>query len=116
MRPDNHAPLAAAAARRHEHTRSRAIKALHELDRAGAAVTFAAVAAAAGFSELEMTLEFAVRRPGAGGMQDRGDHQVDVAMIEPSNRVAQVNRDTCGEAGGDAQDPVFALSRVVRRR
>jgi len=50
MRPDNHAPLAAAATRRHEHTRSRAIQALHELDRAGAAVTFAAVAAAAGIS------------------------------------------------------------------
>ena len=47
MRPGNHAPLAATAARRHEHTRSRAIEALHELDWAGAAATFAAVAAAA---------------------------------------------------------------------
>jgi len=44
------APLAAAAARRHEFTRSRAIQALRELDRAGAPVTFASVATAAGIS------------------------------------------------------------------
>ena len=50
MRPDPPAPLAAAAARRHQLTRARAIQALRELDRAGAAVTFAAVAAAAGIS------------------------------------------------------------------
>jgi hypothetical protein len=50
MRPDPPAPLAAAAARRHELTRARAIRALRELDRAGTAVTFAAVAAAAGIS------------------------------------------------------------------
>jgi len=43
-------PLAAAAARRHEFTRSRAIQALRELDRAGAPVTFASVATAAGIS------------------------------------------------------------------
>ncbi len=47
MRPD---PLAEAAARRHELTRSKAIQALRELDRAGAPVTFASVAAAAGIS------------------------------------------------------------------
>ena len=47
MRPD---PLAAAAARRHELTRAKAIQALRELDRAGAPVTFASVAAAAGIS------------------------------------------------------------------
>ena len=47
MRPD---PLSEAAARRHELTRSKAIQALRELDRAGAPVTFAAVAAAARIS------------------------------------------------------------------
>ncbi len=47
MRPD---ALAAAAARRHELTRARAIQALRELDRAGTPVTFASVAAAAGIS------------------------------------------------------------------
>jgi len=47
VRPD---PLSEAAARRHELTRSKAIQALRELDRAGAPVTFAAVAQAAGIS------------------------------------------------------------------
>ena len=47
MRPD---PLSEAAARRHELTRSRAVQALRELDRAGTPVTFAGVAQAAGVS------------------------------------------------------------------
>ena len=47
MRPD---PLSEAAARRHELTRSKAVQALRELDRAGAPVTFAGVAHAAGVS------------------------------------------------------------------
>jgi hypothetical protein len=50
MRPDPAAPLAQAAARRHELTRSKAIQALRELDRSGHLVTFASVAAAAGIS------------------------------------------------------------------
>jgi negative regulator of sigma E activity len=47
VRPD---PLAEAASRRHELTRSKAIQTLRELDRAGTPVTFAAVAQAAGVS------------------------------------------------------------------
>ena len=47
MRPD---PLSEAAARRHELTRSKAIQALRELDRAGTPVTFASVAQTAGIS------------------------------------------------------------------
>ncbi len=47
MRPD---PLSEAAARRHELTRSRAVQALREFDRAGVPVTFAGVAQAAGVS------------------------------------------------------------------
>ena len=50
MRPEAPAPLAAAAARRHQLTRARAIQALRELDRAGSPVTFASVAGAAGIS------------------------------------------------------------------
>jgi hypothetical protein len=45
MRPDNAAPIIAAARHRHELTRARAVQALRELDRTGAPVTFAAVAA-----------------------------------------------------------------------
>jgi hypothetical protein len=47
VRPD---PLSEFAARRHELTRSRAVQALRELDRAGTPVTFAKVAQAAGVS------------------------------------------------------------------
>jgi hypothetical protein len=47
MSPD---PLSEAAARRHELTRSRAVQALRELDRAGIPVTFAGVAKTAGIS------------------------------------------------------------------
>jgi hypothetical protein len=47
VRPDL---LSEAAARRHVLTRSKAIQALRELDRAGAPVTFAGVAQAAGIS------------------------------------------------------------------
>jgi hypothetical protein len=43
-------PLSEAAARRHELTRSRAVQALRELDRAGVPVTFAGVAQTAGVS------------------------------------------------------------------
>ena len=43
-------PLSEAAARRHQLTRAKAIQALRELDRAGAPVTFASVAATAGIS------------------------------------------------------------------
>ena len=50
MRPEPPVPLAAAAARRHELTRSKAIQAIRELDRSGHPVTFASVAAAAGIS------------------------------------------------------------------
>jgi uncharacterized protein DUF6262 len=50
VRPEPPAPLAAAAARRHELTRSRAVQAIRELDRSGRPVTFASVAATAGIS------------------------------------------------------------------
>ncbi len=50
MRPDNTAPIIAAARRRHELTRARAIRAIRELDHAGTPVTFAGVAEHAGVS------------------------------------------------------------------
>jgi hypothetical protein len=48
--PDTAAPLALAAARRHELTRAKAVHALRDLDRSGKPVTFAAVASAARIS------------------------------------------------------------------
>lgn len=50
MRADNTAAIITAAQRRHELTRAKAIRALRELDHAGAPVTFEAVARAAGVS------------------------------------------------------------------
>ncbi|WP_223838635.1 DUF6262 family protein [Saccharopolyspora pogona] len=47
MRPDNTAPIIAAAQRRRELTRAKALQALRELDRTGAPITFQSVAAAA---------------------------------------------------------------------
>ena len=50
MRADNTAHLIAAASRRHELARSKAIRAVRELDAAGTTVTFESVAGAAGVS------------------------------------------------------------------
>jgi hypothetical protein len=50
MRADNSIHLAIAARQRHEHTRAKAIAAMHELDRAGAVLTFESVARHAGVS------------------------------------------------------------------
>lgn len=50
MRADNSRHIVAAAHNRHEHTRAKAIKALREIDAAGTAVTFDAVARAADVS------------------------------------------------------------------
>lgn len=50
MQADNSIHLITAAQRRHEHTRAKAIAAMHELDRAGALLTFESVARHAGVS------------------------------------------------------------------
>jgi len=50
MRPDNTSHIIAAAHQRHEHTRSKAIKALRELDQAGTPITFNTVARTADVS------------------------------------------------------------------
>ena len=50
MRVDNSIHLITAARQRHEQTRAKAIAAMHELDRAGAALTFESVARHAGVS------------------------------------------------------------------
>jgi len=50
MRTDNSIHITTAAKQRHEYTRAKAIAALHELDQAGTAITFEAVADHAGVS------------------------------------------------------------------
>jgi hypothetical protein len=50
VRPDNSPAIIAAARRRHELTRAKAVQAIRELDRTGAPISFAAVAQAAGIS------------------------------------------------------------------
>ncbi|WP_245718583.1 DUF6262 family protein [Nocardia miyunensis] len=50
MRADNTEHLRAAARQRHDATRAKALAALHELDQAGAHITFQSVAARAGVS------------------------------------------------------------------
>jgi hypothetical protein len=50
MRADSSIHITTAAKQRHEYTRAKAIAALHELDQAGATITFEAVADHAGVS------------------------------------------------------------------
>lgn len=50
MRADNSIHLTTAARQRHENTRAKAIAAMHDLDRAGVALTFESVARHAGVS------------------------------------------------------------------
>jgi len=50
MQTDNSIHLIKAARQRHEHTRAKAIAAMHELDRSGAVLTFESVARHAGVS------------------------------------------------------------------
>ncbi len=88
MRPD---PLSEAAARRHELTRSRAIQALRELDRAGSPVTFAGVAQAAGVSRswlyTQPDISGQIRRlrqntdgPGSAGTVPAGQRTTDASL------------------------------------
>ncbi len=57
MRPDNTAPIIAAARHRHELTRARAIQAIRELDHAGNLVTFAGVAGQALLTEQDQVFQ-----------------------------------------------------------
>src|SRR6266516_505474 len=61
MRPDNTAPIIAAARHRRELTRAKAIRALRELSHAGTPVTFEAVARQAGVSRSWLYVQPATR-------------------------------------------------------
>lgn len=86
MRPD---PLAEAASRRHELTRSKAIQALRELDRAGTPVTFARVAQAAGISR-----SWLYTQPDTSGQIRRLRQQTDGAGSAGAIPAAQRATDT----------------------
>jgi hypothetical protein len=88
--PVRHDPLSDAAARRHELTRSKAVQALRELDRAGAPVTFAGVAQAAGVSRswlyTQPDISSQIRRPrekthdaGSAGVIPAGQRATDAS-------------------------------------
>jgi hypothetical protein len=107
MRADNPAPLAEAAARRHELTRSRAIQALRELDRAGTAVTFAAVASAAGISRSWLYTQADIRHQiqqlrdttasNAGTAIPARQRATDASLRSQLTAVLQRNRQLAGE-------------------
>ena len=84
-------PLSEAAARRHELTRAKAVQALRELDRAGAPVTYAAVAQAAGISRswlyTQPDISDQIRRlrkntdsPGSAGAIPAGQRATDASL------------------------------------
>jgi len=70
MCPEAATPLVAAAKRRHELTRARAIQAIRELDRAGTAVTFTAVAGQARISRSWLYSQPDICRQAAAGDED----------------------------------------------
>ena len=86
VQADAPAPLAAAAARRHELTRSRAIQALRELDRAGAPVTFTSVATAAKISRSWLYTQPDIR--------DQIQHQRDTTTRTPAAAIPARQRAT----------------------
>ncbi len=74
MRADNSIHLTTAARQRHEHTRAKAIAAMHDLDRTGAALTFESVARHADVSRswiyTQTDIKDEIRR-----LRDQGRHQ-----------------------------------------
>ena len=75
MRADNSRHIRQAAERRHELTRSKAVAALRELQNQGGAVTFEAVAAAAGVSRSWLYTQADLRADIIGLRDDGGPRQ-----------------------------------------
>jgi hypothetical protein len=75
MRADNSHHIVAAARNRHEYTRAKAIQALREIDAAGTAVTFDAIARTAGVSRSwlysQQDLRAEIERLRAAGRRSR---------------------------------------------
>ena len=79
MRADNSIHLTTAARQRHEYTRAKTIAAMHELDRAGAVLTFQSVARHAGVSRswiyTQADIKDEIRR-----LRDQRQHQPSAAI------------------------------------
>ena len=141
MRADNTAAIIAAARRRGELTRAKAIRALRELDHAGAPVTFEAVARAAGVSrswlyaqpgiraEIERLRHRTQRAPSPA--IPAGQRASDTSLLsrlqaalEHNRKLAQDNqrlRRQLAQALGDQRvtahsNPATAASRTTTRR
>jgi len=71
LRADNSRHIRRAAERRHELTRSKAVAALRELEKQGGAITFEAVAAAAGVSRSWLYAQIDLRTVIIGLREDR---------------------------------------------
>jgi hypothetical protein len=71
VRADNSRHIRRAAERRHELTRSKAVAALRELEKQGGAITFEAVAAAAGVSRSWLYAQIDLRTVIIGLREDR---------------------------------------------
>ncbi len=107
MPPEAPGPLAAAAARRHQLTRARAIQALRELDRAGSPVTFASVAAAAGISRSWLYTQPDIRdqirqlrgtrRPGPASAIPAGQRATDTSLRARLTAALQRNQQLAEE-------------------
>jgi hypothetical protein len=126
VRPD---PLSQAAARRHELTRSRAIQALRELDRAGTPVTFAGVAQAAGISRswlyTQPDISSQIRRlrqstngAGGAGAVPAGQRSTDASLRTRLATALDRNKQLTGENAGLRRQLARALGdqRSARTR
>ena len=141
MRADNTAAIIAAARRRGELTRAKAIRALRELDHAGAPVTFEAVARAAGVSRSWLYAQPGIRaeierlrhrtRRAPSPAIPAGQRASDTSLLsrlqaalEHNRKLAQDNqrlRRQLAQALGDQRvtahsNPATAASRTTTRR
>jgi hypothetical protein len=124
VRPD---PLSEAAARRHELTRSRAVQALRELDRAGTPVTFAGVAQAAGVSRswlyTQTDLSAQIRRlrhktkgAGSAGAVPAGQRSTDASLRARLTAALQRNRALAEENARLRRELAHALGAARQAR
>lgn len=85
MLANNSIHLTTAAKQHHEHTRAKAIAAMHELDQAGAVLTFESVARHAGASRSWIYTQTDIKDE-IRWLRDLGQHQPSVPIPLPAAR------------------------------